>query len=86
MPRKPKVEIEASGTAERSTARLFVLIRNEDVSGTSGKGVVCEGVEFSGGQVALHWLSQLECVSFYANIKTVLQVHGHDGKTKLEWK
>ena len=73
------------GTAEKSTARLFTLVRDEDVSGTSGTGVVAEGVEFSSGQVALHWLSQLEVVSVYANVKTVLQVHGHDGKTRLVW-
>lgn len=72
-------------TADKSTARLFVLNRTEDVSGTSGTGTVAEGVEFSSGQVALHWLSQLDVVSVYANIKTVLEVHGHDGKTKLEW-
>lgn len=74
------------GTAERSTARLFVLVREDDVSGTSGTGVVCEGVEWSNGWVSMHWLSQLECISMYANIKTVMEVHGHDGKTKLEWK
>ncbi len=74
------------GTAEKSTAKLFVLMRDDDVSGTSGVGVVAEGVEFSSGQVALHWLSQLEVVSVYANVKTVLQVHGHDGKTRVEWR
>lgn len=71
--------------AKTCTMRRFVLRRLEDVSGTSGIGVVAEGVELSNGQCALHWLSQLDCVSFYANLKTVLAVHGHEGKTILEW-
>lgn len=74
-----------SGTSQVSTARRFILVRDEDVSGTSGVGTVAEGVEFSSGSVALHWLSQLEVVAVYANTKVVLQVHGHDGKTKLVW-
>ena len=72
-------------TAPESTARLFVLVRQEDVSGTSGTGIVAEGVEFSSGACALHWLSQLEVVSVYANAKTLMQVHGHEGKTELVW-
>jgi len=74
------------GTAERSTAKMFVLVRDEDVSGTSGTGVVAEGVEWSNGWVSLHWLSQLGCLGMYENIKVMLAVHGHDGKTRLEWK
>lgn len=65
--------------------RRFVLIRDEDVSGTSGLGVVCEGVEFSDGHVALHWLSQLGAWSIYANIKVAEQLHGHEGRTRVEW-
>lgn len=48
-----------SGSADRSTARRFHLVRAEDVSGTSGVGTVAEGVEWSNGWVSLHWLSQL---------------------------
>jgi hypothetical protein len=73
------------GTAEKSTARRFTLVRDEDVSGTSGLGVVAEGIEWSHGKVSLHWLSQLGVVSVYDNLKTVVQVHGHDGKTKVVW-
>lgn len=73
------------GTAEKSTARQFILVRKEDVSGTSGVGVVAEGVEFSNGQAVLHWLSQLDSVAVYANVKTLIAIHGHDGRTELLW-
>lgn len=33
-------------TTTKSTARRFVLNRETDVTGTSGTGVVAEGVEF----------------------------------------
>lgn len=72
-------------TAKLSTARRFVLERADDFTGTSGTGTVAEGVEFSNGQVALHWLSQLETVAIYASILVVDKLHGHDGRTKIVW-
>lgn len=72
-------------TAKRSAMRCFVLQRDEDETGTSGSGVVAEGVEFSNGQVALHWLSQLEAVSVYGNIRVVETLHGHGHRTKVVW-
>ncbi len=72
-------------TSRNSTMRRFLLVRTEDVSGTSGLGVVCEGVEFSDGHVSLHWLSQLSSCSIYGNMKVVEALHGHEGRTKVEW-
>ena len=65
--------------------RTFVLRRVEDETGTSGTGVVAEGVEFSNGRVALHWLSQMDVVGMYDNVTVVEKLHGHDGRTKLEF-
>jgi hypothetical protein len=65
--------------------RRFILERIEDVSGTSGVGVVAEGVEWSNGWVSLHWLSQLGCLGMYENVKVMLEVHGHGGCTKVKW-
>lgn len=72
-------------TAKEVTMRRFVLERTEDVSGTSGVGVVAEGVEWSNGWVNLHWISQLGCLGMYDNIKTMLEVHGHEGRTVVKW-
>lgn len=65
--------------------RRFVLNRIEDASGISGTGVVAEGVEFSTGHCALTWLTFSACMSFYDNIKSVETVHGHGGKTQIEF-
>lgn len=70
-------------TAKQSDLRPFVLVRKEDESGVSGEGVVAEGVEFSNGQVALHWLSQIEAITVYANIRCVETLHGHSSNTEI---
>lgn len=72
-------------TAKQSTMRRFVLNREKDDTGTSGTGVVAEGVEFSNGQVAIHWISQLESVNVYANAKVLAALHGHGGNTVIQW-
>lgn len=72
-------------TSKEVTLRRFVLERAEDVSGTSGTGTVAEGVEFSNGQVVVHWLSQLESVNVYANAKVLEKLHGHEGRTVVRW-
>lgn len=74
-----------TATAKQSTMRMFVLVREEDATGTSGTGVVAEGVEFSNGQVSIHWISQLESVAVYANVKVLDALHGHQGRTKVKW-
>lgn len=67
----------------RPNMRKFHLYREVDVSGTSGTGIVAEGVEFTNGMCALSWLSSMHCVNIYANAKTIEQVHGHDGATRI---
>jgi hypothetical protein len=45
------------------SVRLFTLDRKEDVSGTSGIGIVAEGIEFSNGKCALAWLTKFQSVA-----------------------
>lgn len=71
--------------AKLSQMRRFVLNRKEDETGTSGTGVVAEGIQFSNGQVSLHWLSQHAVVSTCDNMTVVETLHGHDGKTEVVW-
>lgn len=61
--------------------RRFHLQRNVDETGVSGVGIVAEGVEFTNGAVAMTWHSPHRCVNIYESIKTVEELHGHDGKT-----
>ncbi len=65
--------------------RLFLLIRLKDVTGTSGTGIVAEGAVFSDGQAILKWLKQPYSLGVYKSIKHLLNVHGHEGNTKIQF-
>lgn len=65
--------------------RRFQLKRKVDHSGVSGIGIVCEGVEFSDGTVALRWLGSLVSTAIYANVDVLMQIHGYGGDTILVW-
>jgi len=66
--------------------RRFRLLRNEDATGISGTGYIAEGVEFSTGKCALAWLTKYSSVALYDNIATLEAIHGHGGKTLIEWE
>jgi hypothetical protein len=68
---------------KRVNLRRFVLLRTEDESGTSGTGIVAEGVEFTDGSVALRWRSIINSTVVYDNLKAVDLIHGHGGKTQV---
>ena len=69
------------------TPRAFRLVRDTDVTGVSGTGVVAEGVEFSDGSVALRWTSAwpTSVVFHDRGMDSVRAVHGHNGATRIEW-
>ena len=69
------------------TARAFRLVRDVDETGISGTGVVAEGVEFTDGVVALRWTGHwpTSVVFHDAGIASVEHVHGHNGKTRIEF-
>lgn len=78
-------KLVTSATAPMSEMRRFVLDRAFDPTGTSGVGIVAEGVQFSNGGVVIHWLSQLEAVNVYANATVLERLHGHGGNTSIVW-
>ena len=65
--------------------RKFVLYRKEDECHVSGTGVVAEGIQFSSGRCVIAWLTETPSVSFYESIEDVQTVHGHGGKTEVQW-
>jgi len=69
----------------RTEMRRFVLNRIEDESNVSGTGLVCEGVRFTNGTVALTWFGSLSSHVIYKRMGDVEAIHGHDGKTIIEW-
>lgn len=68
-----------------SGMRRFVLNRQVDETGISGTGIVAEGCVFSNGWVALTWLTGHTSLVFYPGIRDVEFIHGHGGKTVIEW-
>ena len=66
--------------------KRFHLHRLEDETGTSGKGIVAEGVVFTDGCTVLRWLSPTPSTIIYASEEHVLKVHGHANKTQIIWK
>lgn len=65
--------------------KMFNLVRSEDVSGVSGTGRVAEGVEFSDGVVVIRWLTDLSSTAIYKNRNELVAIHGHDGRTVVQW-
>jgi len=66
--------------------KIFYLKREEDESGISGTGRVAQGFVFDNGKVAVTWLSEHPSVTIYDNIGEVHAVHGHGGKTMVEFE
>ena len=68
-------------------AQPFVLMRDTDVSGVSGTGIVADGVAFPDGTVALRWRGgNPTSVVFHDNgVESVEAILEHGGATRLVW-
>ena len=74
--------------------RMFLLVRDDDITGISGTGTVAEGIEFDDGSVAMRW-HEVEGPHYergvrattvlHQNIRSVEALHGHNGATHIEW-
>ena len=75
----------------RPALATFRLVRDHDVSGISGEGVVAEGVQFSDGWVVTHWLDQPPMnepktdVWHHKGTHPITKIHGHAGATRIVW-
>ena len=76
------------------SVKRFRLVRTEDESGVSGTGVVAVGVEFPSGYCELEWLNHENDnvdtnmnghASYPGGVEDLLEVHGHGGRTTVEW-
>lgn len=65
--------------------RRFLLIRLEDESGISGTGPIANGVQFMDGTCVINWLTEHKSLGIYPNIREMMAIHGHGGKTILEF-
>lgn len=84
---RPFKEAMAELGIEVVAPRSFWLVRDEDVSGVSGTGIVATGVEFPDGVVALRWKGDwpTSVVFHERGIASVIEIHGHKGRTHIEW-
>ncbi|MCX3059591.1 hypothetical protein [Streptomyces beihaiensis] len=64
--------------------RLFVLRRDQDVTGVSGRGDVADGVQWPDGTAVLRWRER-PSTAVWDSLDLMLSVHGHDGATRVVW-
>jgi hypothetical protein len=71
-------------------SRMFTLVRENDVTGISGTGVVAEGIEFSDGVAVIRWLDTATArkangvkptTVIHESIASVVALHGHRRST-----
>lgn len=66
--------------------QMFLLQRDQDVSGVTGTGVVAEGIQFADGRVALRWcVGDHRSTSTWDSMDAVRAIYGHDDRTKVVW-
>lgn len=70
------------------SVRPFELHRIEDVSGSSGTGVIADGVVFPDGRCAYRWrvgVAKVATTVTADRIEDVEALHGHEGRTRIVW-
>lgn len=61
-----------------------LLVRSEDVSGVSGTGDVALVERLRSGVLLVRWVAG-GGLTVWASTVALLNVHGHDGRTVIEW-
>jgi hypothetical protein len=77
--------VERRAATRQPGLKRFVLIRNRDVSGTSGTGTVAEGIQFTNGMCCINWLSKFNSQAIYPDLQTLINIHGHQGATSVKF-
>jgi hypothetical protein len=63
----------------------FILVRDKDITGRSGTGIVAEGVVFTDGFAILKWLREPYALGIYETVEALISVRGHEGNTHIEF-
>lgn len=66
--------------------RNFYLARIEDVSGSSGTGLVAQGVQLDNGICIMSWLTEITSFKVFMSIEDLDLVHSHEGRTRIVWQ
>ncbi len=65
--------------------RRFLLVRERDLTGVSGTGVVAEGAKFRSGMCVLQWRREPYSVGIFQSLSELIAVHGHEGATQVQF-
>ena len=65
--------------------RRFLLVRDRDLTGVSGIGIVAEGAEFTSGLAVLRWLREPYAVGVFQSVEDLIAIHGHEGATHIQF-
>lgn len=66
--------------------RNFQVVRDEDVSGKSGTGVVAVGTQYPSGVCIMEWIADgPSSRGEYPDVAALIEIHGHEGRTRVEW-
>jgi hypothetical protein len=73
------------GTNLPNDIRRFLLVRERDMTGISGTGIVAEGAKFRSGMCVLQWRREPYTVGIFQSLSDLIAVHGHEGATQVEF-
>jgi hypothetical protein len=68
--------------------RVFAMLRDSDVTGVSGTGLVARGVEFPDGTVVIRWETEKASTVIWdgpEGLRDAIETHGHGGATRFVW-
>lgn len=67
------------------TSRRFQLVRDVDVTGVTGTGIVADGVQWPDGTATVRWRSDRASTVHWDRITDAEAIHGHGGATRIAW-
>lgn len=75
--------VESEG-GKKAGLRRFILLRVDDVSGSSGTGIVARGVEHQPSKwCVLFWEDSFK---FFPTREVMMSIHSHEGRTRFHWQ
>jgi hypothetical protein len=85
MENQSTYQIQTEDEAQENGVRRFVLVRERDLTGVSGIGIVAEGAMFSNGLSVIRWVREPHAVGMYQSVSDLIAVHGHGGATQVHF-
>lgn len=78
-------QTETEKDERQLSMRRFLLVRERDLTGVSGIGIVAEGAEFTSGLTVMRWLREPYAVGVFQSVADLIAVHGHEGATHIRF-